>query len=494
MTELEKAFPPGLEWSIPYDTTHFVRISIIEVLITLGEAMALVFIVVFLFLQNWRATVIPMLAVPVSLIGTLGAMLLFGFSINTLTLFGMVLAIGIVVDDAIVVLENVERIIATEHLSPRDATVKAMEQVTGPVIAIVFVLTAVFLPVAFLGGLVGEMFRQFALTIAVSVAISGFVALTLTPALCAALLRDEHVMEHSTFDRVQPLVRPHDGSLRGWCALPDAPHRAVARAGRRAARGDGVALSRGPELARAQRGPGLCHGASDPPGCRVARADRGRLEAAQPRAAEPSGRRRSARDVGHRRDDVHAAHEHRHHVGHAQGLERAQVQGPVRVAQWRGSSAASEPRSAMRWCSCSSRRRSKVSARPAASRPTSSRAPVATIARSKRVTQQFIAEAAKRKELANVATTFSASVPQIHMDLDREQAKLLGVKVTDVFETLQSTFGQLYVNDFNRDGRVYRVHIQSDAKFRAHPDDIRNVYVKNDASDLIPLTALVPFP
>ena len=158
MTELEKAFPPGLKWSIPYDTTHFVRTSITEVLITLAEAMVLVFIVVFLFLQNWRATIIPMLAVPVSLIGTFGAMLLFGFSINTLTLFGMVLAIGIVVDDAIVVLENVERIIASEHLSPRDATVKAMQQVTGPVIAIVFVLTAVFLPVAFLGGLVGEMY------------------------------------------------------------------------------------------------------------------------------------------------------------------------------------------------------------------------------------------------------------------------------------------------------------------------------------------------
>ena len=174
---------------MPYDTTKFVRVSIVEVLKTLGESMALVFAVVFLFLQNWRATLIPMLAVPVSLIGTFAAMLLFGFSINTLTLFGMVLAIGIVVDDAIVVLENVERIIAEERLSPREATIKAMEQVTGPVIAIVFVLTAVFLPVAFLGGLVGEMYRQFAVTIAVSVAISGFVALTLTPALCAALLR-----------------------------------------------------------------------------------------------------------------------------------------------------------------------------------------------------------------------------------------------------------------------------------------------------------------
>jgi len=201
LEELIKSAPPGFDFSVPYDTTKFVRVSIQEVLKTLGESMALVFAVVFLFLQNWRATMIPMLAVPVSLIGTFTAMLLFGFSINTLTLFGMVLSIGIVVDDAIVVLENVERIIAEEGLSPRDATIKAMEQVTGPVIAIVFVLTAVFLPVAFLGGLVGEMYRQFAVTIAVSVAISGFVALTLSPALCAALLREEPEARHPFFRR-----------------------------------------------------------------------------------------------------------------------------------------------------------------------------------------------------------------------------------------------------------------------------------------------------
>ncbi|HEX9772318.1 MAG TPA: efflux RND transporter permease subunit, partial [Steroidobacteraceae bacterium] len=201
LAELIKSAPSGFEFSVPYDTTKFVRVSIREVIKTLAESMALVFAVVFLFLQKWRATLIPMLAVPVSLIGTFAAMLLFGFSINTLTLFGMVLSIGIVVDDAIVVLENVERIIRDEGLSPREATRKAMQQVTGPVIAIVFVLTAVFLPVAFLGGLVGEMYRQFAITIAVSVAISGFVALTLTPALCAALLREEHGTRNAFFQR-----------------------------------------------------------------------------------------------------------------------------------------------------------------------------------------------------------------------------------------------------------------------------------------------------
>ena len=189
MEELRAEFPKGMTYTIPYDTLQYVKVSIKEVVKTLLEAMVLVFCVVLLFLQNWRATIIPMLAVPVSLIGTFAAMLLFGFSINILTLFGMVLAIGIVVDDAIVVLENVERIMTTENLPAPQATEKAMEEVTRPVIAIVLVLTAVFLPVAFLGGLVGEMYRQFAVTIAVSVVISGFVALTLTPALCALLLR-----------------------------------------------------------------------------------------------------------------------------------------------------------------------------------------------------------------------------------------------------------------------------------------------------------------
>ena len=170
----------------------FVEVSIREVVITLLEAMVLVFLVVFLFLQNWRATLIPFAAVPVSLIGTFAGLLLLGYSINTLTLFGMVLAIGIVVDDAIVVLENVERIMHEEDLEPRDAAIKAMREVTSPIIAIVLVLCAVFIPIAFLGGLTGELYRQFAVTISIAVVISGIVALTLTPALCAMVLKHEH--------------------------------------------------------------------------------------------------------------------------------------------------------------------------------------------------------------------------------------------------------------------------------------------------------------
>src|SRR5512143_31258 len=189
---LSKSFPKGIVHSVVYDTTRFVKVSIEEVAKTLAEAMVLVILVVYLFLQNWRATFIPVVAVPVSLIGTLAGLLLLGYSINTLTLFGMVLAIGIVVDDAIVVLENVERIMHEEKMAARDAAIKAMREVSGPVIAIVLTLCAVFVPIAFLGGLTGELYRQFAVTISIAVVISGIVALTLTPSLCVILLKREH--------------------------------------------------------------------------------------------------------------------------------------------------------------------------------------------------------------------------------------------------------------------------------------------------------------
>ncbi|HLD13460.1 MAG TPA: efflux RND transporter permease subunit, partial [Burkholderiales bacterium] len=200
VNELVARFPDGIEKSVVYDTTRFVKVSIREVLKTLAEAMALVFLVVFLFLQNWRATLIPFAAVPVSLIGTFAGLHLLGYSINTLTLFGMVLSIGIVVDDAIVVLENIERIMHEERVEVRDAAIKAMNEVSSPIIAIVLVLCAVFVPIAFLGGLTGELYRQFAVTIAIAVVISGFVALTLTPSLCVWILKHEHKVPNRFFN------------------------------------------------------------------------------------------------------------------------------------------------------------------------------------------------------------------------------------------------------------------------------------------------------
>jgi len=205
MVELAANLPQGIEYKVAYDTTIFVSESIKEVVHTLFEAIVLVFLVVFLFLKKWRATLIPCLAVPVSIVGAFAGMLALGFSINTLTLFGLVLAIGIVVDDAIVVLENVERIMREQRLPVKEATIKAMEEVSGAVVAIVFVLCAVFVPVAFMGGFAGAMYQQFAVTIAVAVVISGIVALTLTPALCILLLKEEEHEEtgfFAAFDRI----------------------------------------------------------------------------------------------------------------------------------------------------------------------------------------------------------------------------------------------------------------------------------------------------
>src|SRR5262245_20332679 len=274
LAELSQRFPAGLAYAIPFDTTMFVEVSIREVVYTLLEAMALVFLVVFLFLQNWRATVIPFAAVPVSLIGTFAGLFLLGYSINTLTLFGMVLAIGIVVDDAIVVLENVERIMHEEGLSPRDAAVKAMREVTSPIIAIVLVLCAVFIPIAFLGGLTGELYRQFAVTISIAVVISGFVALTLTPALCAIVLRPTHGRRSERvfgwFNRGFAKVTDRYESGVAWMIRRGG----IALALRRHGGGHGVPVAHHAGLARSGRGSGLVLRARDPARRRVARPHR----------------------------------------------------------------------------------------------------------------------------------------------------------------------------------------------------------------------------
>src|SRR4029453_14427186 len=219
MTELVTRFPEGLTYAIPYDTTLFVKMSIQEVLFTLGEAMLLVILVVFIFLQSWRATLIPLVAVPVSLLGAFAGLFVLNYSINTLTLFGMVLAIGIVVDDAIVVLENVERIMREENATPREAAIQAMHEVTGPIVAIVLTLTAVFVPIAFLGGLTGELYRQFAVTISIAVVISGLVALTLTPALSALILVHKPAPNRgffALFNRFFGSVTTHYSSGVAW--------------------------------------------------------------------------------------------------------------------------------------------------------------------------------------------------------------------------------------------------------------------------------------
>jgi hydrophobe/amphiphile efflux-1 (HAE1) family protein len=490
MAELATRFPTGLEYSFPYDTTTYIKVSIREVLTTLLEAMALVFLVVFVFLQNWRATIIPMLAVPVSLIGTLAAMLAFGFSINTLTLFGMVLSIGIVVDDAIVVLENVERIMATEGLDPRAATHKAMQQVTRPVIAIVFVLTAVFLPVAFLGGLVGEMYRQFAVTIAVSVAISGFIALTLTPALCATVLRQEDVVSHGVLERF------HD-----WFARMTGRYASGVRYLLRH-----TALALGLVAAMLVATIVL---ARTVPNALAPKEDQGYLMVIPILPDAASLQRTEA--VSRQITQALLANPYVDQVMTFSGLDALTFTLRtntgitwVNFKDWSDRKAPDASASAIAGYVFGAGMAIKDAFVLAFEPPpieglsmtggfdgyVQSRAG-GSMKELEAAAQALVAAASQRKELANVTTTFSASVPQIRLDVDREQAKLLGVDVADVFDTLQSTFGALYVNDFNRAGRVFRVHLQSEAGFRAHPDDIRDVYVRARDGQMIPLTALV---
>lgn len=490
MAELAKKFPAGLEYKVPYDTTRFVKISIDEVVKTLAEAMVLVFLVVYLFLQNWRATLIPCLAVPVSIVGTFAGMYLLGFSINTLTLFGMVLAIGIVVDDAIVVLENVERIMEEEGLPPAQATFKAMQEVTGPVIAIVLVLCAVFIPVAFMGGLAGQMYKQFAITIAVSVVISGIVALTLTPALCAVLLKPGHQASFAFFDRfnhwfnrqtrryttgVRFLLKRSVLGLVLFVALiaatvglfritpstlvPDEDQGYIFAI---TIMPDGSSLSRTQEVTSQLDKLALNHQAvSDVvtfSGYDFLTGSMKSSSGASFVTLKPWAERTAPED--------HA----KSIVGYLFGAAASIKQGLVLVFN-------PPPISGM---STTGGFEGYVQNRVGGSSKELASA-----------TAKLLEAASKRPELTGLSSTFSANVPQIFVNLDREKAKALGVPVNQVFDAMQSTFGALYVNDFNKFGRTFRVQLQSEADFRSKPEDLRNVYVRSQNGQMIPLSALV---
>ncbi len=490
LEELSADFPSGMSYEIPYDTNLYVEISIKDVVKTLIEAMILVFLVVLVFLQNWRATIIPILAVPVSLVGTFAAMYAFGFSINMLTLFGMVLSIGIVVDDAIVVLENVERIMTTEKLAAPAATAKAMEEVTRPVIAIVLVLTAVFLPVAFMGGLVGEMYRQFAVTISVSVAISGFVALTLTPALCALLLKPGHTVQFGFLNRFNDWFGRMTGRYaqgvqfvmrRGMIATGVFVAMILATVGLFVSLPNSLApaedqgyvfvigqLQDAASLSRTQEAIGQVEAAvRNNPAVKTAVAISGMDALTQ--AFKTNGgiiwlpltpwEERTGDESKSPAAVVGAVFAEGSKVKDAVffAVEPPPIEG---LGMTGGFEAYIQ-----------SRGRGTAKDLEAAA-------------------QKFVAAASQRKELAGVLTTYSASVPQMRIDLDREKALTLGVPVSEVFETLQSTFGAMYVNDFNRNGRVYQVQLQSEPRFRAYPEDIRNVYVRSRSGELVPLTAV----
>ena len=489
MEELRRRFPAGLDYRIVRDDSLYIRASIREVIKTLLEAMVLVTGVVILFLQTWRASVIPLIAVPVSLIGTFAAMAALGFSINNLTLFGLVLAIGIVVDDAIVVLENVERHMRQEHVDAREATRRAMAEVSRPVIAIVLVLNAVFLPVAFLGGLVGEMYRQFAITIAVSVSISGFVALTLTPALCALFLKPGHIEPRGPlayFDRwFQALTRRYTSGV-GWVLRRSVLASVVIAAMLLATWG----LTRAVPTALA---PDEDQGyvisiAALPPAASLQRTSAVLDQLDQVAFAHPAyddNFTLSGLDIltFSQRSNAGVSfvilkdwEERREPELSAQAVSAAFMGAGMRIRDGFVFSVTPPP---IEGLSQTGGFEGFVQARTGND-----------YAALEAATQRLVAAANQRPELVGVSTSFAAQVPRVKVEVDLEKAKLLGVSMDDINTTLQSTFGAFYVNDFNRDGRVYRVHVQSESEFRAHPEDLRDVYVRSSNGTMLPLTAV----
>ncbi|TRX76047.1 efflux RND transporter permease subunit [Pseudomonas mangiferae] len=492
MDKMSKRFPEGVAFRIPYDTTHFVQASIHEVVKTFFEAMGLVVLVVFIFLQNWRATLIPVLAIPVSLVGTFAGMYMLGFSINLLTLFGMVLAIGIVVDDAIVVIENVERVMTTERLSPREAAIKAMGEVTGPIITIVLVLCAVFVPVALLGGLAGQMYRQFAITIAISVVISGIVALTLSPALCAVLLKPGHQEPAAPF---RWFNRQFDRITRGYSAgVRFFVRRAVI----------GLLLFAGMIAITA-----WVFGRV--PGSLVPEEDQGYVISAYylPPAASLDRTAKVTSDITQNLMQNEAVANVVTFTGFdvlSFGQRSNAGVSFVPLKDWDERTkpeldARNFVHTVMGMGSDETKRNAMVLAfnpPPISGMSTTGgfegylqdRADHG-IAGLAEVSRKFTEAAAKRPELAGVRTTFDASVPQYYVDLDRNKARALGVPVNEVFVAMQSTFGSFYVNDFTLYGRTFQVSMQSESEFRSKPEDLNQVFVRAQSGEMIPLSALV---
>ncbi|HJV94339.1 MAG TPA: efflux RND transporter permease subunit, partial [Azonexus sp.] len=486
MDELKTRFPQGMDYVIPYDTTYFVSASIKEVRNTLIEAMLLVLAVVFLFLQSWRATLIPMIAVPISLIGSFAGLWLFGFSINMLTLFAMVLAIGIVVDDAIVVLENVERLMAEEKLSPRDAAVKAMSQVQSALVAIVLVLCSVFIPVAFLGGIAGQLYKQFAVTVAVAVVLSGVVALTLTPALCALLLKAQHT-ENKWF---APFNRLFERLTRSYVST--------------------VSLT-------------LKHGIIGAiifalvvaatfayfrviPGGFVPAEDQGYLisalilpDGATLKRTEKTGegmRQMFAKDEAVAHTFIVSGFDL---IGGGNKPNAGTIFIPLKDWSERQAKAQDLAGKFMGFGMMQPDGIGLVfNPPPIRGLGTAGGFEVyvqnrvdGDVRKLNEVTQQFIADLQKHPEFTRINTFFRPTVPQLFVEVDEQKALALGIPIADIYSTLQSTMGALYVNDFNKAGRVYRVQLQAEANSRMKPDDIGKVYVKSTTTGaMIPLSAV----
>ena len=486
VASLSQRFPKGLSYSIPYDTTRFVRVSIEEVVKTLLEAMVLVILVVFLFLQNWRATLIPVVAVPVSLIGTFAGLLLLGYSINTLTLFGMVLAIGIVVDDAIVVLENVERIMHEEHLDARAAAIRAMGEVSGPVIAIVLTLCAVFVPIAFLGGLTGELYRQFAVTISIAVVISGIVALTLTPSLCVMILRREHKSPGRFFRWFNGFFHRITGHYVHGVGFM------VRRAG------IGLLLFAGMVALAVflwRITPGSLVPDEDqgfyisavilPDGASLERTDKVVNQVIDVIKSNPYNL-----DVIAFTGFDFLGGGYRNNAATIFVTQKHWDERPVPVQALVGELF-------MKTAHIKEALVLAFNPPPIFGLGTAGGFELYIQNKgeggSKRlaeVSQQFMGAASKSKLLAGVQTLWRANTPQLYVDVDRERAKALGVPVDEVFNTLASTLGSYYVNDFNKYGRTWQVLMSAESSYRKRPEDIGRMWVRSATGQMVPVSAL----
>ena len=502
MAEFQKGFPEGIEYRIAYDPTVFVKASLEAVVMTLLEAVVLVVIVVVLFLQTWRASIIPLVAVPVSLVGTFALMYMFGFSLNTLSLFGLVLSIGIVVDDAIVVVENVERHIALGE-TPKEAARKAMDEVTGPIVAITSVLSAVFIPSAFLSGLQGEFYRQFALTIAISTILSAINSLTLSPALAGVLLKPHHG------DVKQDLPTRVIDFLFGWFfrlfnRFFDGASNAYVWSVRRAARLSVLVL-----LVYAGLVGMTWVGFQTVPNGFVPAQDKYYLVGIAQLPTGASLDRTEA--VVKKMSEIALAEPGVESVVAFPGLS---VNGMVNIPNAAVMFTMLKPFDERKDPSLSAfaiagKLMGKFSQIPDGFAGMFPPPPVPGLGSTGGFKIQIedraglgfealaqaqgaiMGRAMQTPELAGMLASFQVNAPQVQVDIDRVKAKSQGVPLNTIFETLQVNLGSLYANDFNRFGRTYRVMVQADAPFRMQPEDIGRLKVRNSAGDMIPLSALL---
>ena len=488
MEEISKNFPEGLQYEIPFDITTYISESIHEVYKTLFEALVLVIIVVFLSLQSWRATVIPIVAVPISLIGTFGFMLIFGFSLNMLTLLGLILAIGIVVDDAIVVVENVERIMEEEKLSPYEATKKAMDGLTGALIATSMVLAAVFVPVSFLSGITGQLYRQFSVTIAVSVILSTVVALTLSPVMCSLILKptDPNKPKNRVFTFINK-----------WLAIGNTKYVAgikrVVKHPRRVIVGFGIVIIC---IFMFHRLVSTSFLPTEDQGFFTVE-----LELPEGTTLERT-REVTDRAVAFLMKDPSV--EYVQNVTGSSprvGTSQARSQLTVILKEWKqrddttiGQIMQDVQDELKQYPEC----KVYLSTPPVIpGLGTSGGFEMQLEARGDatyddlvRATDTLMYYASQRKEFAGLSTSLQAEIPQLYFDVDRDKVKLSGVPMADVFSTMKAYTGSVYVNDFNMFNRIYRVYIQAEAPYREHRDNIGLYFVRGSDGDMIPLTSL----